>query len=64
MENKDITIKMHVASVTEHGGAGGHEAKLFVAADDKEQYVSLHLHTKDKLVELGHYELTLKRIDQ
>lgn len=63
MENKDITIKMHVASVTEHGGAGGHEAKLFVAADYNGQYVSLHIHTKRKLVELGHYELTLKRVE-
>ena len=62
-EAGDITIKLHVASVTEHGAGGGHEAKLFVSAEDKEPYVCLHIHTKEKQIELGYYEMTLRKVE-
>ena len=61
--SQDITIKLHVASVTEHGAGGGHEAKLFVSAEDKEPYVCLHIHTKEKQIELGYYEMTLRKVE-
>ena len=68
-EAGDITIKLHVASVTEHGAAGGHEAKLFQATGhfdpgmslSGQPIVRLDVTSTDKLIELGYYEMTLRK---
>ena len=63
--SQDITIKLHVASVTEHGAGGGHEAKLFTANGeyDNPHVVEMTIHSIDKLIELGYYEMTLRKVE-
>ena len=62
--SKNITIKLHVASVTEHGAGGGHEATLYHAMPrDGSDAIDLHISSTEKLIELGFYEMTLRKID-
>ena len=62
--NKPITIKLHVVSVTEHGGAGGHEATLYHAMPTDGSYaINLDISSSDKLIELGYYEMTLRKVE-
>jgi hypothetical protein len=69
--SKDITIKLHVASVTEHGAGGGYDVQFFQAIGDADPYtgglrqpeVSLRIHSTDKLIELGYYEMTLRKVE-
>jgi hypothetical protein len=63
-EAGDITIKLHVASVTEHGAGGGHEATLYQATpSDGTTAIDLSISSANKLIELGFYEMTLRKVD-
>ena len=58
-----ITIKLHVASVTEHGAGGGHDATLYHAMPTDGSYaVNLDINSANKLIELGYYEMTLRKV--
>lgn len=68
--SKEVAIKLHVASVTEHGAAGGHEAKLFQATGNfdpatvsSQPLVRLDINSTEKLIELGYYEMTLRKVE-
>lgn len=63
-EKGDITIKLHVASVTEHGAGGGHDATLYHAMPTDGSYaVNLDINSANKLIELGYYEMTLRKVE-
>ena len=62
--NKPITIKLHVVSVTEHGAGGGHDATLYHAMPTDGSYaVNLDINSASKLIELGYYEMTLRKVE-
>ena len=62
--SQDITIKLHVASVTEHGAGGGHKATLYKALpSDSPIDLSLDINSASKLIELGYYEMTLRKVE-